>query len=513
MTTAMPGAKDSFIAQTPDDGTHLIHTDDVNELQEAIMATEGIVEGPVWVNVRDKGALGDNSNDDTSAIQDAIDTLGSTGGTVYFPPGIYKITSELTIDEDGIQLLGASNWLAIIRQTSTSANGIKVSADYCTIRNLRIQYGGGSAAVAGAGVQLYDSASSRVLDCIFSEGWYINFETVDAYNWHLARSILTDAVSLEAHLQSVAVPDAGDSWITGCQFSTSGSTVTCIKWESGGGLHFVDNKVLGHENGLLVNPPTGVLTQNIFVHNNSFENMTAYAFRAVLASGSPTVNFIKISNNEIDMAAGVVAAIQINSGFNYAQVNNNTIQCPATSGIGIDLEGGWGHQVTGNTINFAATGIKLGDVTITRVSDTRFNACTVNVEDNTGYDSEYGPVEHYYENHAAQNTSTVTYQNVFDIQLKQYKNVLIETFWDMLGSDEGTTGRVIRKIARLPASPGAVTVTAVEDTASGTAFTVDFDVSTNDHVVIRFRKASGSNALYGRVTLVIKGAPLKVTAS
>jgi hypothetical protein len=46
------------------------------------------------VNVFDFGAVGDGSNDDTSAIQAAIDT----GLSVYFPNGIYKITG-LTIED------------------------------------------------------------------------------------------------------------------------------------------------------------------------------------------------------------------------------------------------------------------------------------------------------------------------------------------------------------------------------------------------------------------------------
>ena len=41
------------------------------------------------VNVKDFGAVGDGVTDDTAAIQNAI----NTGKSVYFPSGIYKITS------------------------------------------------------------------------------------------------------------------------------------------------------------------------------------------------------------------------------------------------------------------------------------------------------------------------------------------------------------------------------------------------------------------------------------
>ena len=39
------------------------------------------------------GALGDNSADDRPAIQKAIDAAGQ-GGTVYLPPGRYRIAAR-----------------------------------------------------------------------------------------------------------------------------------------------------------------------------------------------------------------------------------------------------------------------------------------------------------------------------------------------------------------------------------------------------------------------------------
>lgn len=46
---------------------------------------------PLVVNVRDKGAKGDGSADDTEAIQAAIDEVGGTGGTVLVPGGTYMV--------------------------------------------------------------------------------------------------------------------------------------------------------------------------------------------------------------------------------------------------------------------------------------------------------------------------------------------------------------------------------------------------------------------------------------
>jgi len=50
-------------------------------------------------DVKTFGARGNGQNDDTAAIQAAINSLGGTGGTVFFPAGLYKTTSTLIVPE------------------------------------------------------------------------------------------------------------------------------------------------------------------------------------------------------------------------------------------------------------------------------------------------------------------------------------------------------------------------------------------------------------------------------
>jgi len=60
------------------------------------------------VSVKDFGAIGDGSTDDTAKIQAAINYLGSLrGGELYFPPGRYKISAQLTVGFSDIRLIGA----------------------------------------------------------------------------------------------------------------------------------------------------------------------------------------------------------------------------------------------------------------------------------------------------------------------------------------------------------------------------------------------------------------------
>jgi F5/8 type C domain/Pectate lyase superfamily protein len=53
------------------------------------------------------GAKGDSTTDDTDAVKKAIAAVATSGGTVFFPPGEYRITSALTVPT-GVELRGVS---------------------------------------------------------------------------------------------------------------------------------------------------------------------------------------------------------------------------------------------------------------------------------------------------------------------------------------------------------------------------------------------------------------------
>jgi hypothetical protein len=56
-------------------------------------------------NVKKKfGAKGDGVTDDTASVQNAINSLSTTGGTVYFPEGKYRINGQIILPDDGAAL-------------------------------------------------------------------------------------------------------------------------------------------------------------------------------------------------------------------------------------------------------------------------------------------------------------------------------------------------------------------------------------------------------------------------
>ena len=75
---------------------------------------------PLWW-----GALGDGSNDDTAAIQAALDAA-SAGGTVLFPMGTYKVSMELLIDKSTVTIKAAG---AVIPYYESKANHSFIAAN------------------------------------------------------------------------------------------------------------------------------------------------------------------------------------------------------------------------------------------------------------------------------------------------------------------------------------------------------------------------------------------------
>ena len=56
-----------------------------------------------YVDVKDFGALGDNTQDDTSYIQSALNSVSATnGGRVLIPDGVYKITDVLSVKSNTV---------------------------------------------------------------------------------------------------------------------------------------------------------------------------------------------------------------------------------------------------------------------------------------------------------------------------------------------------------------------------------------------------------------------------
>jgi hypothetical protein len=122
------------------------------------------------VSVKDFGAVGDGVNNDTAAIQAAIASL-ATKGTVHFPVGSYKVTSQL-IFPSGVNIRGEGYYSEILNNV-VGATCIKFGGT-ATARDFRIR------GIAGTshGMQLYQGHDWLVerVTSEYNGGWGFYFE-------------------------------------------------------------------------------------------------------------------------------------------------------------------------------------------------------------------------------------------------------------------------------------------------------------------------------------------------
>lgn len=114
------------------------------------------------VSVKDFGAVGDGVADDSAAVQAAIDTVETLGGTLLFPPGKYLFNSQVTINRtfasSGGNFVGERNLLisgygAEIRTTGAisvfDVKGGWAPNHNCMIEGFTIYHRGNTQAVGG----------------------------------------------------------------------------------------------------------------------------------------------------------------------------------------------------------------------------------------------------------------------------------------------------------------------------------------------------------------------------
>jgi len=133
-------------------------------------------KGALVLNVKDYGAVGDGTTDDTAAIQAAIDAVPGTtslaGATILFPYGQYRVTSQITIAMPGVHLMASGGFTALILPDAAMTGVVFRFAIASTfvrgprVTNLRISMNG-----SAAGALLFEGAyDNAILENVFVDG-------------------------------------------------------------------------------------------------------------------------------------------------------------------------------------------------------------------------------------------------------------------------------------------------------------------------------------------------------
>jgi Pectate lyase superfamily protein len=109
--------------------------------------------------VRDYGATGNGTTDDTTAVQDTLDAASAAGGgVVYVPEGTYLLTATLTV-YSRLSIRGDGDQVSVLRQSGPAATGLRgIDVTFLDVRDLQLR-GPGSGSASGPGIFLSRSAN------------------------------------------------------------------------------------------------------------------------------------------------------------------------------------------------------------------------------------------------------------------------------------------------------------------------------------------------------------------
>jgi Cu/Ag efflux protein CusF len=200
-------------------------------------AKKAVAQDELMINVKDYGAVGNGTTDDTTAIQNAVNAA-TAGGTVLFPVGYYKITSAITVTQP-ICLQGTvagkdGSGIGSGIMSTSGTNAFTCSSDRVSFRDLMFlanTYEGATISSRTWAIKFTTGDSCSVIRCRF-QYYYYGIWFANCQLWTVDDNLFHNNSGYGLLIQNVALPDAGDQNLTKNTFQ-AGTAVTGT-WSSGG---------------------------------------------------------------------------------------------------------------------------------------------------------------------------------------------------------------------------------------------------------------------------------------
>jgi hypothetical protein len=254
------------------------------------------------VSVKDFGAAGDGTTDDTAAMNAAH----ATGAVVFYPAGTYKFSTLNPIAAGGI--IGQGRAVTTLSSTDTSSNSLIAfnnSASVPIFRDFAL-FAPQSSSIPvkpnGAGI-LLDPSSGAFGAAIFDNVTFafipIGIDFVAAFNWNITNCNFVAYNIAGVQVANTNNPDEGDSFITSSLFNGV-TTGAGIVQNSSGGLKILGNKFLGGLSGYVMQL-NSTSTGDLLIVGNSFENMSAQDIAFNREAGTGVFVNVVISSNQLEL--------------------------------------------------------------------------------------------------------------------------------------------------------------------------------------------------------------------
>jgi parallel beta-helix repeat protein len=355
-------------------------------------ATAQVANPGKTFNVKDYGATGNGSTDDTAAIQSAVDAANGTGGEVIVPPGTYLI-NPVRLQGIGINL--HSNMTFTVQGGATlQAASTNTSAYYMVmaekVSNVNIRGGGtvvgnrynndiSDSNEGGFGIAVVGSSHVVVegltaKDC-WGDGFYVTQGcadvtlagvTADSNRRNgMAITSVTGMVVRDSTFSNTTGMEESGSWVNGFGIDVEPNSGETVDQLLVAGCTFKDNYWSDIASGVAVGLSAEV--QDVYIYQNGFTrssgSSTGYA-GVEISNCSGTV----VLDNTLDYLREYGILLRNGAADSYV-VGNQVTRTQAPYGDGIEEYIGTDNVITGNTCeNNVGYGIRSSNSSGTTIS-------------------------------------------------------------------------------------------------------------------------------------------------
>jgi hypothetical protein len=332
------------------------------------------------INVKDFGATGDGSTDDTSAFQSALTAL-TNGGVLIVPIGRYKLSDTLTLktgmsivgEGDADRTFGTPNTNAVssyIFQPVASKSVFKIAGNTRQVKIQNLSFGtkltpDSGSPVLSTGIDMADTYPNSSTDIKVSGCQFYNFGTAvsvsDNALPHANPDWQCDGVSFDHCLffmntESVYFnTENADGWkFSNCQFQ-QGNNADSVKITRAGYMTFIDSfwgNIIGSPTasyGIRVASPGIFDTINII--SSQYENLTSGIQVDTSYYPNRPIGAMKIiMNGSIGEAPTI-----IDDGCNFVSVSSRYTYDVTISGDDVIAES-YSDEFQGTTLGYVVTG-------------------------------------------------------------------------------------------------------------------------------------------------------------
>lgn len=323
--------------------------------------SEHLKKSESFINIKDKGAIGDGAADDTEVIRKTLESAKSAGQTVYFPAGTYIVTESVKLEQTGygqsLSICGESAENTKI-VGSSSLSGAVIDSDMnvgFSISDISIEHQGTGSCIDAWDLRalrctftsyesnkkdlvVFTGSNCRVTSCTFNgsntyayalrhtkmpdrggqSGIAINSFIIDNTFQGSSRGILVNRAPGEEHrIEGLK--------INGNTFTNTGSEQITV--ETILHIDISNNKMSGSSGSAIVMDPKGVLVDGMYVCSNDIQAAEACIYEPENTGYSTRINY---SNNVMhDSAYGILS----NSRIGSLTIDNNTMTNIKKAGI------------------------------------------------------------------------------------------------------------------------------------------------------------------------------------